>query len=354
MNAKDNLIDRVVSQVGRVVTGNKLVLEKIMYCFLSGGHVLLESVPGLAKTLTLRAFGAALGNADFRRVQMTPNLLPSDIVGNEILNFENKMEVRFGPIFTNIFLADEINRTIPKTQAALLEAMSDRTVSIGGQTYPMKPLFLVGATMNPIDQEGTYPLPEAQLDRFLFKISMGYVSKEDEIAMALNTKLRSANPLQDIQSCATVEEIVELREKIRTETYVARPAVEYIVNLVQASRPPLKGETANPVHEQFLKDAGQDGKQLANCVELGASPRAIQALKETACVRAFHCGRNFIIPEDVRHVFADVMRHRLLMKRRVKSSEYTSANAIDTLLKHIKVLEDVRAFQPRGQSAYQS
>lgn len=344
----DNLIDAVVAQVGRVVTGNKTVLEKIMYCFLSGGHVLIESVPGLAKTLTLRAFGAALGEADFKRVQMTPNLLPSDIVGNEILNASDEMEVRFGPIFTNIFLADEINRTIPKTQSALLEAMSDRTVSIGGKTYPMKKLFLVGATMNPIDQEGTYPLPEAQLDRFLFKLAMTYVSQEDEIAMAQNLKLRSSNPLQDIQTCATVDEVVNLREKIRTETHVSLAAVQYIVALVRASRPPLKGEETNSNHKKFLADAGEDGKQLAACVEIGASPRAVQSLVETACVRAYHVGRGYVIPEDVRYVFADVMRHRLIMKRRVKASEYTSNNAIQALLKHVRVLEDLKHFQPQA------
>lgn len=277
---------RVIAQVERVIVGKRAVLEQIMAAALAGGHVLLEDYPGLAKTLIARSFAAALG-LEFRRIQFTPDLLPGDITGGYVYNrAAERFELRRGPIFANIVLADEINRASPKTQSALLEAMQERQVTLEGETMPLPEPFLVLATQNPIEYEGTFPLPEAQLDRFLMKLSIGYPSLEEEREILRRRRERRSDDAV-IEQVTDAAELLAIRDTIE-DVYVDADIEDYIVRLVAATRTDAR-------------------------VAVGASPRGSLALLKLARVRAALDGRDFVIPDDVKVFVPPALAHRLIL-----------------------------------------
>lgn len=277
---------RVIEQVERAIIGKRAVLEQIMAAVLGGGHVLLEDYPGLAKTLIARSFAAALG-LEFRRIQFTPDLLPGDITGGYVYNrVAERFELRHGPIFANIVLADEINRASPKTQSALLEAMQERQVTLEGESMPLPEPFLVLATQNPIEYEGTFPLPEAQLDRFLMKIAVGYPSFDEEREILRRRRERRSDDTT-IERVTDAAELLAMREAIE-DIYVDDDIEAYIVRLVSATR--------------------NDSR-----VAVGASPRGSLALLKLARVRAALDGRDFVIPDDVKAFVQSALAHRLIL-----------------------------------------
>lgn len=278
--------ERVIAQIERVIVGKRAVLEQIMAATLAGGHVLLEDYPGLAKTLIARSFAAALG-LEFRRIQFTPDLLPGDITGGYVYNrATERFELRRGPVFANIVLADEINRASPKTQSALLEAMQERQVTIEGETMPLPEPFLVLATQNPIEYEGTFPLPEAQLDRFLMKLSIGYPSPEEEREILRRRRERRSDDAV-IEQVTDAHELLAMSEAIE-DVYVDADIEDYIVRLVTATRTDAR-------------------------VAVGASPRGSLALLKLARVRAALDGRDFVIPDDVKVFVRPALAHRLIL-----------------------------------------
>jgi MoxR-like ATPase len=295
------LRDRLVAEVQKVVVGQDHVVEALLAATTVGGHVLLEGVPGVAKTLLAQAFARASG-LDFRRVQFTPDMLPSDLTGTMALR-GTELVFRPGPVFTSLLLADEINRTPPKTQAALLEAMQERQVSVDGATHPLPDPFLVAATQNPIEYEGTYPLPEAQLDRFLVKLDVAYPSGADEIAM-LRLAHRGVAPatLDDVRAVTSAGELVAARTMVDA-TNVTDAVAEYVVALVRRTR------------------------ELPS-IALGASPRAAVHLLATARAFARLAGRDFVIPDDVVAVAPPVLRHRLLLRPEAELERYSPDDAI--------------------------
>ncbi len=277
---------RVVNQVERAIVGKRAVLEQIMAATLAGGHVLLEDYPGLAKTLIARSFAAVLG-LEFRRIQFTPDLLPGDITGGYVYNrATERFELRRGPVFANIVLADEINRASPKTQSALLEAMQERQVTLEGETMPLPEPFLVLATQNPIEYEGTFPLPEAQLDRFLMKLTVGYPSLDEEVEILRRRRERRSDDTV-IEQVTDARELLAMRAAIE-EVYVDADIEQYIVRLVAATR--------------------NDAR-----VAVGASPRGSLALLKLARVRAALDGRDFVIPDDVKVFVQPALAHRLIL-----------------------------------------
>jgi len=277
---------RVVNQVERAIVGKRAVLEQIMAATLAGGHVLLEDYPGLAKTLIARSFAAALG-LEFRRIQFTPDLLPGDITGGYVYNrATERFELRRGPVFANIVLADEINRASPKTQSALLEAMQERQVTLEGETMPLPEPFLVLATQNPIEYEGTFPLPEAQLDRFLMKLTVGYPSLDEEVEILRRRRERRSDDTV-IEQVTDAQELLAMRAAIE-DVYVDADIEQYIVRLVAATR--------------------NDAR-----VAVGASPRGSLALLKLARVRAALDGRDFVIPDDVKVFVQPALAHRLIL-----------------------------------------
>jgi len=285
---------RVREEVGRVVVGQGALIERLLVGLLAGGHVLLEGVPGLAKTLAVSSLAKALG-APFQRIQFTPDLLPADLIGTLVYNQQaGTFFVRRGPIFTNILLADEINRAPAKVQSALLEAMQERQVTIGETTYPLTEPFLVLATQNPIEQEGTYPLPEAQLDRFMLKVRVGYPAREDELEILRRMARTEGQP--EARPVTTPAEVMAAR-RVLNELYIDPRVEGYVVDLVMASRQPARYRLA----------------ALAPLLAFGASPRATLALALGARATAFLDGRAYITPDDVRAIAPDVFRHRLAL-----------------------------------------
>ncbi len=288
------LIHDVVSQVERRIVGQSYMIERLMISLLTGGHVLLEGVPGLAKTLTVRTLAETISTS-FQRIQFTPDLLPADIIGTQVYDQSNgQFSVKKGPIFANIILADEINRAPAKVQAALLEAMQEKQVTIGGTTYPLDEPFLVLATQNPIEQEGTYPLPEAQVDRFMLKLRVGYPSRDEEKEVL--RRMASGTPI-DVKQVATPQAIMASRKRI-AELYLDERIVDYIVAIVHATRFPA---------ESGLKD-------LVPLIEFGASPRATLALAQASRAHAFLRGRAFVTPDDVKSVAVPALAHRLVLR----------------------------------------
>jgi MoxR-like ATPase len=308
--ALTGIADRVRAEVAKVVLGQEEVVGRLLAALLTGGHVLLEGVPGVAKTLLANATARALG-LPFRRAQFTPDMLPSDLTGTMVLR-EGSVSFRPGPVFTNVLLADEINRTPPKTQAALLEAMQERQVTIEGETRELPDPFLVVATQNPIEYEGTYPLPEAQLDRFIFKLALGYPDAEVERAI-LELRHRGVAPatLDDVQ---TVVDPRELREAQRDldATGVSDEVLDYVTAVVRATR------------------------DLPS-VELGASPRAGVHLLAAAKAEARLSERGFVTPDDVLAVTHDVLRHRIVLRPEAELERYTPEAAIDAALAGVAV-----------------
>jgi MoxR-like ATPase len=293
------------------------MVERLLIGLLTGGHVLFEGVPGLAKTLTVKTLADAL-DASFQRIQFTPDLLPADVVGTVIYNAATGEFVpRPGPIFAHIVLADEINRAPAKVQAALLEAMQERQVTIGGQTFPLPSPFLVLATQNPIEQEGTYPLPEAQVDRFMLKVSVGYPTRDEEREIL---RRMSGGAEIEIDRVATPEEILAARAQIAA-LYLDDKISDYILDLVDATRRP---------GEHGLAD-------LVSLIEFGASPRATLALAIAARAHAFLRGRNYVSPDDVKAIAPDVLRHRVLTTFEAEAENLTSDDLVARILESVPV-----------------
>ncbi len=308
------LTERLRAEVHKVIMGQDRALDLMLVALLSGGHVLLEGVPGTAKTLLARAFAAALG-MEFNRIQFTPDLMPGDVVGTNIFHFEkNEFVLKRGPIFTEILVADEINRTPPKTQAALLQAMQERAVTIDGVTHPLSQGFMVLATQNPIEQEGTYPLPEAQLDRFLFKVPIDYPSREEERSMVRVHGHRTATPpiLEfGIELVARLPEILEARRAVAA-VRLTDAIVDYVVDLVRTTRQ----------------------RPALLC---GGSPRAANMLATAARAYASLQGRDFVIPDDIKALALPVLRHRVLLAPGAEIEGLTADAAV------ARVVEEVEA-----------
>ena len=300
------------------VVGQEELLDKIIICMLADGHVLLEGVPGLAKTLTVKTLAASI-STNFQRIQFTPDMLPADLIGTLIYNQKSgEFDTRKGPIFSNIILADEINRSPAKVQSALLEAMQEKQVTIGENTFKMDLPFLVLATQNPLAQEGTYPLPEAQVDRFMFKLLVNYPNIDSEkILMRLNTSTSKKN---DIKAVIKPEKIIEAQNTI-SEIYVDEKVEDYILNLIFATRNPLK----------------YDLKDLDGLIDVGASPRATINIVKAAKARAFTENRGYVTPEDVRYIGADILRHRIILTYEAEAEELTSDQVISRLFEKVEV-----------------
>jgi MoxR-like ATPase len=283
-------VEAVRAEVHKAVVGQDAALDLLLTALLSDGHVLVEGVPGVAKTLLARAFAAALG-VGYNRIQFTPDLMPGDVLGTNLFDFAtSKFQLTRGPIFTDVLVADEINRTPPKTQAALLQAMQERAVTLDGVTHQLPPAFLVVATQNPIEQEGTYPLPEAQLDRFLFKVSVGYPDRDEERTMVRVHGHRTASPPIEsfgLRPVVGLHDLLEMRRVVQS-IRLEDPVVDYVVDLVRATR----------------------GRPQLLC---GASPRAASMLATAARARAALSGRAFVIPDDVKALAAPVLRHRVVL-----------------------------------------
>jgi MoxR-like ATPase len=300
------LIQDVSRQVSRRVVGQDYMIDRLLISLLTGGHVLLEGVPGLAKTLTVRTLAETI-DTTFNRIQFTPDLLPADVVGTQVYDQSTgKFLVKQGPIFANIILADEINRAPAKVQAALLEAMQEKQVTIGGTTYKLEEPFLVLATQNPIEQEGTYPLPEAQVDRFMLKLRVGYPTRDEEKEIP-------------IDHVATPEAVMAARARI-ADLYMDERIMDYIVDIVHATREPSA--------------AGLD--DLSPLIEFGASPRATIALAQASRAHAFLRGRAFVTPDDVKAIAPDVLRHRVLTTYEAEAEEVTSDDIVTKVLAKIE------------------
>lgn len=311
-------VTRLRDETGKIIIGQKYLLDRLLIGLLADGHVLLEGVPGLAKTLSVTTLADCI-QAKFSRIQFTPDLLPADIVGTLIYNPRSgDFTTRQGPVFANIVLADEINRAPAKVQSALLEAMQERQVTIGDQTFPLPTPFLVLATENPIDQEGTYPLPEAQMDRFMLKLKVGYPSVEEERQILDRMATIGKKP----QATAVIQpkEILEAREVVNS-VYVDSKVRDYIVELVFASRFP----------ERYKLE------ELKNFIQFGASPRATISLTLAAKAAAFLQGRGYVTPQDVKSIALDVMRHRVVLTYEAEAEELTSESIISRILETIPV-----------------
>ena len=304
-------------EIGKVIVGQKYLVDRLIVALLANGHILLEGVPGLAKTLSIRTLAQAI-KADFQRIQFTPDLLPADIVGTLIYNpKEGEFTTKKGPVFANLVLADEINRAPAKVQSALLECMQERQVTLGDTTYPLPEPFLILATENPIDQEGTYPLPEAQVDRFMLKLRIDYPSKEEELAI-LNAN-ESTAPRHDVSPVIAPETIFQAR-KLVDAVYVDEKLKSYIVDVIHATR-----------------DPGAYGLSLANYIQFGASPRATIGLTLAAKAWAFLEGRAFVTPQDVKNIGMDVLRHRVIVSYEAEAEEVTSEEVVTRIFDSVPV-----------------
>jgi len=296
--------------------GQRDMMEGLLLGLVTGGHILLEGVPGLAKTLAVSTLAQTL-DTGFKRIQFTPDLLPADITGTTIYNRDTgEFTVKKGPVFSNIILADEINRAPAKVQSALLEAMQERQVTIGGETFPLADPFLVLATQNPIEQEGTYPLPEAQVDRFLLKLRIGYPSREEELVIL---ERMAGRAVPEVSRVLSPESIREIRDAVNT-VFVDEKIKSYILDIVFASRDP--------------EAAGLD---LAPLISWGASPRATLALTQLSRARALLRGRAFVIPEDIKAVGHDVLRHRILVTYEAEAENLVSDDIVSALFDNIEV-----------------
>jgi len=317
IHAESAFLSRLLEEVGRVVVGQRYMIERLLVGLLADGHVLMEGVPGLAKTMTVRALAGAVSTT-FRRIQFTPDLLPADLIGTLVYDPQHsEFKTRKGPIFANIILADEINRSPAKVQSALLEAMQERTVTIGDTTYPLDAPFLVLATQNPIEHEGTYPLPEAQVDRFMLKLVVTYPDKDEELEIM---RRMAAGPEPQVSAVVEPDEILRARKAV--ELIYMDPQVEkYIIDLVFATRLP--------------KD--YDLGDLADLIAFGASPRATISLAKAARAHAFLRRRGYVTPEDVRSIGLEVLRHRVLLTYEAEAEERTADDVVNRILNSIEV-----------------
>ena len=310
-------IPKLRNEIGRVIVAQTYLIDRLIIGLLADGHVLLEGVPGLAKTLSIRTLAAAT-DAHFKRIQFTPDLLPADVIGTLIYNpKESCFETRKGPIFANLILADEINRAPAKVQSALLEAMQERQVTLGEQTYKLPKPFLVLATENPIDQEGPYPLPEAQVDRFMLKLKVDYPTKSEE--RAILDRMASTNPDTEVNPVTTLKEIQEARKKVNG-IYVDEKIKDYIVNLISATRHP----------SEFKLKIGQ-------YLQFGASPRATISLTLAAKAWAILQGRAYVIPQDIKEIGMDVLRHRVIPSYEAEAEDISSEDLVQNIFEAVPV-----------------
>ena len=311
-------VDKLKKSMAQVVVGQDVLINKILIAMLANGHILLEGVPGLAKTLTVNTL-AKLISTKFQRIQFTPDMLPADLLGTLIYNQKTgEFDTRKGPIFSNIILADEINRSPAKVQSALLEAMQERQVTIGENTFKLDSPFLVMGTQNPIEQEGTYPLPEAQVDRFMFKLIVDYPDHDSE-RMVLRQNTKKVN-IDNLAAVVSSQEILDAQSVI-LDIYVDEKVEDYVLNLVFATRNPA---------ENGLND-------LEGIIDYGASPRATINLIRAAKARAFTEHRGYITPEDIRYIGADVLRHRVILTYEAEAEELTSEDVIQRLFEVVEV-----------------
>jgi len=314
---ESHFVDTMMKEVGKVIVGQTEMVEAILMGLLTGGHVLLEGVPGLAKTLTVSSMAKAI-SLDFKRIQFTPDLLPSDVIGTMIYNQKTgEFAPKKGPVFTNILLADEINRAPAKVQSALLESMEEKQVTIGEETHVLPDPFLVLATQNPLEQEGTYPLPEAQMDRFLFKIIVNYPLKNEELEI-LNRMTTAEKP--KINPVISRDDLIKLRSRIN-DIYLDDKLKNYIVELVFATREPRKHGLAN----------------IENLISVGASPRATISLARASKAHAFLRSRGYVTAEDIKAVAYNVLRHRFVLTYEAEAEEIGSTEVIKEILGHMEV-----------------
>ncbi|MGD9898580.1 MAG: AAA family ATPase [Calditrichaceae bacterium] len=314
---ESSFVQKIIDEVSKVIVGQDYMIERLLIGILSNGHILLEGVPGLAKTLTVKTLSNTI-RTKFQRIQFTPDLLPADLLGTLIYNQKDGVfTTKKGPIFSNLILADEINRSPAKVQSALLEAMQERQVTIGENTFKLEDPFLVLATQNPIEQEGTYPLPEAQVDRFMLKISVGYPSKDEELEIIRRQTKFQQN---EVEPVVTPQDIINARNVVR-EVYVDEKIEKYIVDIVFATREP-----------------GQYGlDELKDLITFGASPRASIYLTLAAKAHAFLRRRGYVTPEDVRSIGMDVMRHRVILSYEAEAENMTTEDVIRKVLNRVEV-----------------
>ncbi|MDA9262215.1 MoxR family ATPase [bacterium] len=311
-------VDLLTLEIGKVIIGQEHMVERLLIGLLSNGHVLLEGVPGLAKTLAINTLSKAV-SLDFSRIQFTPDLLPADLIGTMIYNQKKEdFTIKKGPIFSNFILADEINRSPAKVQSALLEAMQERQITIGDETYKLPEPFLVLATQNPIEQEGTYPLPEAQVDRFMLKVVLDYPKKEDEKLIVRQNI--SSTPFPKPNAVISPDQILSARKMVR-EVYLDEKIEQYIVDLVGATRHPAENGM----------------EELESLIEFGGSPRASINLALAAKAYAFIKRRGYVIPEDVRAICKDVLRHRIGLSYEAEAENISVSQIIDTILNKVQV-----------------
>jgi MoxR-like ATPase len=314
---ESRIIENILTEIEKVIVGQRVLLERMMIALITSGHILLEGVPGLAKTLSVKTLARTL-NLKFSRIQFTPDLLPADLTGTMVFNPKSSdFYTRKGPIFTHLLLADEINRAPAKVQSALLEAMQELQVTIGENSHPIEKPFMVMATQNPIEQEGTYPLPEAQIDRFLLKVKITYPSKEEEKAIVDRV---AAAPEAEVHALCSKEDIFRLNQSHKM-VYIDEKIKDYIIDIVFATRFP--GEAGLP--------------KLKNLIQFGASPRASIYMTETAKALAFIRRRGYVTPEDVKNIGRDVLRHRLILSYEAEAEELTTDDIITEIFDNIEV-----------------
>ena len=312
-----SFIKDILRETGQVIVGQERLIHRLLVALLSDGHILIEGVPGLAKTLAVRTLAQAI-DASFQRIQFTPDLLPADLTGTQIYNPKTgDFTPRLGPIFSNIVLADEINRAPAKVQSALLEAMEERQVTLGDQTHRLDTPFMVLATQNPIEHEGTYPLPEAQLDRFMLKVIVGYPSRDEE-RLIMDRMAGEARPQP--QPAINTTTIIQARQAVNS-IYVDEKIKDYILDIVFATRDP----------------AASKMQEFAPLIEIGVSPRATIALTKAAKASAFLRGRGYVTPDDVKQLALDVLRHRLVVTFEAEAEDITPANIIQQIISRIEV-----------------
>ena len=319
-------IQPLKTEIGRVVVGQEKLVNSMLLALIADGHILLEGLPGLAKTLTVKTLAQAV-SGKFSRIQFTPDLLPADVIGTNIYNpGEHSFSVKIGPVFANILLADEINRAPAKVQSALLECMQEKQVTIGGERHEMPKPFLVMATQNPIEQEGTYPLPEAQVDRFMFKLLVEYPVRDEERMIVE----RMAHPEMDLNALGVVSlETIEEARKWVDKVYIDEKIVEYILDITHATRLGKQSELSHRQTEANLKE-------LENLILVGASPRASIMLAVAAKAAAFMEGRAYVVPQDVKNIAHDILRHRILMTYEAEAEEITSDDVIKRILDELR------------------
>jgi len=314
---KSEFVDKITGEVSKVIVGQQYMVERLLIGLLANGHVLLEGVPGLAKTLTVKTLSSVI-QAKFQRIQFTPDLLPADLIGTLIYNQRTgEFTTRKGPIFANLILADEINRSPAKVQSALLEAMQERQVTIGDETFPLEDPFLVMATQNPIEQEGTYPLPEAQIDRFMLMLKIGYPTRDEELEIM---RRMSTDTIPEVSPVITPQEIIEARHVVNM-VYVDEKIDRYIVDLVFATREPEKYNL----------------EELKPLIAFGASPRASINLRRAARAHAFLRHRGYVTPDDVKAIGLDVLRHRIIVTYEAEAEGITADQVVQKVLDSLEV-----------------